>query len=145
MKSILTEENILLNQTVNTKEEAIKLTGSVLVQNGYVNENYIEKMLEREEVSTTYMGNGVAIPHGTEEGKKEVQASGISIIQVPNGVEFGSGEPARILFGIAGKNDEHLELLSKIAILCSDEENVARLVAAETKEELMALFEEEVN
>ncbi|PLR65924.1 MULTISPECIES: PTS sugar transporter subunit IIA [Bacillaceae] len=143
MKKILDETNILLNQTIGSKEEAIRLTGNLLVENGYVNEDYVEKMLEREELSTTYMGNGVAIPHGTEDAKKEVNHSGISVVQVPGGVDFGTGEDAKILFGIAGKDGEHLELLSKIAILCSEEDNVKKLLEVTSKQELIALFEEE--
>ncbi|MCM3598814.1 PTS sugar transporter subunit IIA [Metabacillus idriensis] len=142
MKKILDEANILLNQTIGSKEEAIRLTGKLLVENGYVNEDYIEKMLHREELSTTYMGNGVAIPHGTEDAKKEVNYSGISIVQVPEGVDFGTGEDAKILFGIAGKDGEHLELLSQIAILCSEEENVHKMLEVTSKQELIALFEE---
>jgi PTS system mannitol-specific IIA component len=142
MKKILEEANILLNQTIESKEEAIRAAGQLLVDNGYVNADYVEKMLQREEISTTYMGNGVAIPHGTEDAKKEVNFSGISIIQVPSGVDFGTGEDAKILFGIAGKDGEHLELLSQIAILCSEEENVQKLLEVTSKQELIALFEE---
>lgn len=142
MKQILTAENIVLNAKVDNQEEAIKLAGKVLVENGYVNEHYISKMLEREQITSTYMGNHIAIPHGTEEGKKDILSSGISIIQIPEGVEYGEGNIVKVVFGIAGKDNEHLELLSKIAILCSEEENVNRIINAATKEELINLFNE---
>ncbi|GGE29661.1 mannitol-specific phosphotransferase enzyme IIA component [Pullulanibacillus camelliae] len=138
---VLSAENILLNQSVGDKESAIRLTGQILVDRGYVDASYIEKMLEREELTSTYMGNFVAIPHGTEDAKQAVKESGISIVQVPEGVDFGGGNIVKLLFGIAGKNNEHLEILSNIAIVCSEEENVTKIVHATTKEEILALFE----
>ncbi|WP_343119298.1 PTS sugar transporter subunit IIA, partial [Clostridioides difficile] len=97
-----------------SKEEAITLAGRKLVENGYVKEEYIPAMLEREKVMTTYMGMGVAIPHGVNEAKKEILSSGIVILQFPNGIDF-DGEKAYLLIGIAGVGDEHLEILSNIA------------------------------
>ncbi|MBU8879294.1 PTS sugar transporter subunit IIA [Bacillus sp. FJAT-29790] len=141
-KSILAKENILLNAAVASKEEAIKLTGSILVEKGYVDSNYIEKMLEREQLTSTYMGNFVAIPHGTEESKSFVKESGISFIQVPQGVDFGAGNIVKLLIGIAGKDNEHLDILSKIAIVCSEEENIEKLVSAKSADEILAIFEE---
>ncbi|MCM3741967.1 PTS sugar transporter subunit IIA [Oceanobacillus luteolus] len=143
MSLILNKENILLNKSLNTKEEAIKLTGSVLVERGYVEPSYIEKMLEREELTSTYMGNFVAIPHGTEDSKQFVKESGISIIQVPEGVDFGGGNIVKLLIGIAGKNDEHLNILSNIAIVCSEEENIEKLISAKSPEEILEIFEGE--
>lgn len=140
-QSVLKKENIRLNALLNTKEEAIRQTGSILVEQGYVEFGYIEKMLEREELTSTYMGNFIAIPHGTEDGKNLVKDSGISIIQVPNGVDFGGGNIVKLLIGIAGKNNEHLDILSNIAIVCSEEENVESLVQAATAEEIIAIFE----
>ncbi|ETA81580.1 PTS sugar transporter subunit IIA [Youngiibacter fragilis] len=139
MSGILREEGILLNQEIATKDQAIRMAGELLVKNGYVKEEYIEEMLKREEISTTYIGNDIAIPHGTENAKNEVLESGISIIQVPNGVDF-NGEKARVIFGIAGKDNTHLEILSNIAILCSDMENVEKIVAAKSKDEILALL-----
>lgn len=140
-KDILAKENILLNATAGSKEEAIKLTGSILVEKGYVDASYIEKMLEREELTSTYMGNFIAIPHGTEDSKQFVKESGISFVQVPEGVDFGGGNVVKILIGIAGKNNEHLDILSKIAIVCSEEENVAKLVEAKSADEVLTIFE----
>jgi PTS system mannitol-specific IIA component len=139
--SILTKDNIRLNETVGTKEEAIRLTGSILVDKGYVDAGYIEKMLEREELTSTYMGNFLAIPHGTEDSKQFVKESGISFIQVPQGVDFGNGNIVKLLIGIAGKNNEHLDILSNIAIVCSEEENIEKLVNATTAEEILSIFE----
>lgn len=140
MKDILVKESILLNQEIGSKEEAIRMAGELLVRNGYVKANYIEEMLKREDLSTTYIGNDIAIPHGTESAKDEVLTSGISVIQVPNGVDF-NGEKARVIFGIAGKDNTHIDILSNIAIICSEMENVEKIVAATSKEEIISMFE----
>ena len=140
--SILNEANIVLNKKLENKTEAIKATGQILVDNGYVKQEYIEQMLKREELSSTYMGNFIAIPHGTEEAKEAVIESGLSVIQVPEGVDFGGGNIVKILIGIAGKGNEHLDILSQIAIVCSEEENVEKLVQAKSKEEILQLLSE---
>lgn len=142
MLQVLAKENIKLNQTVKSKEEAIRLAGQTLIENGYVTDDYIDKMFEREETSSTFMGNFIAIPHGTEDAKGEVLHSGISIIHIPDGVEYGEGNTAKVVFGIAGKNNEHLDILSNIAIICSEEENIERLINAKSEEELIAIFNE---
>lgn len=139
--AILSAENIVLNQVFTTKEEAIRFTGQILVERGYVEPVYVEKMLEREEMTSTFMGNFVAIPHGTDDAKREVKESGIAIIQVPGGVDFGDGNIVKLLFGIAGKGDEHLDILSSIAIVVSEEENVEKIVQSSSKEEVLAFFE----
>lgn len=138
---ILAEENILLSQQLATKEEAIRLAGQVLVDKGYVEAGYIEKMLEREEMTSTFMGNFVAIPHGTDDAKKEVKESGITIIQVPDGVDFGDGNIVKLIFGIAGKGNDHLDILSNIAITVSEVENVEKIVNATSPKDVLSFFE----
>ncbi|MBO1264187.1 PTS sugar transporter subunit IIA [Proteiniclasticum sp. SCR006] len=139
MSTILKVENIRLNEKFDSKYDAIKMAGELLVAGGYVNAHYIEEMVKREDLSTTYIGNDIAIPHGTESAKNDVLDSGISVIQVPEGVDF-NGDKARVVFGIAGKNNTHLEILANIAVFCSDMDNVEKLVKAETKEEIMDLL-----
>ncbi|WP_088036182.1 PTS mannitol transporter subunit IICBA [Evansella clarkii] len=136
---LLLEENIFMGKEFSTKEEAIRFAGEVLVKGGYVKDSYVEAMIEREEITSTYMGNNVAIPHGTEEAKKAVIKSGFTVIQVPNGVDF-NGEQAKLIFGIAGKDGTHLEILSGIAIICSEQENVDQMVKAKTVKELMDII-----
>ena len=142
MSEILTPETIELKASLGSQEEAIRLAGTLLVENGHVEERYIDSMFEREKSVSTYMGNAVAIPHGTGDSKEWITTSGLSVITVPEGVEYGDGNVARLVIGIAGKGDEHLEILSRIATVCEDEENVDQIVRAETKEELLAFFEE---
>ncbi|WP_060678200.1 PTS sugar transporter subunit IIA [Virgibacillus halodenitrificans] len=141
-KEILSKENIKLNAQFQNKEEAIRYTGDILVTNGYVQPNYVDKMLEREEVTSTFMGNFVAIPHGTEDSKGEVIETGISVVIAPEGVDFGDGNTVKILVGIAGKGDEHLEVLSKIAIVLSEEDNIESLVKSKSKDEIIRIFDE---
>jgi PTS system mannitol-specific IIA component len=139
--AILDQDHVILGAKIETKEAAIRLAGQVLVDKGFVEEEYIEMMMEREALTTTYMGNFIAIPHGTDDAKSMVKQSGISVIQLPDGVDFGSGNLVKLVIGIAGKNNEHLELLSKIAIVCSDEKNVQKLINSSTKQELLSIFE----
>jgi PTS system mannitol-specific IIA component len=141
-KGILVREGIVLNVGSESKDKAIERVGQLLIDGGYVKENYIEGMKAREEEVTTYMGNGVAIPHGMNEYKKEILETGIVIAQYPNGVDFGEGNTAYIVIGIAGKGDEHMEILSKIALTIQYEENVERLRNAKTPEEIMEIIEE---
>ena len=104
-----------------SKEEAIRAAGRLLVEQGCVDESYIDAMIEREKLVTTYMGMGIAIPHGTTEQKARVKKSGIVMLQYPEGVDFGE-EKAQLVFGIAGVGDEHLDLLSNICTALEDEE-----------------------
>ncbi|KAB7668827.1 PTS sugar transporter subunit IIA [Bacillus sp. B1-b2] len=140
--SILKKENIVLNSEISNKEEVIKKAGQILASQGYVSEDYIPAMLQREEISSTYMGNFLAIPHGTDEAKTAVLNSGLSVVQVPNGIDFGDGNIVKLVIGIAGKDGEHLELLSQIAIVCSEIENVEKLVAAKSEEEIIQILSE---
>ncbi|MCO7174995.1 PTS mannitol transporter subunit IICBA [Sporolactobacillus kofuensis] len=134
--TILRKENVFIKQSFKTKEEVIRFAGQKLVEGGYVKPSYVEGMIARDQLMSTYMGNGIAIPHGTEDVKKEVLASGIVIVQIPDSVDF-DGNKVRLVFAIAGKNNGHLEILSKIAIACSDVINVGEMVRAQSIDELL--------
>lgn len=141
MKTIFDERNIRLQAAFSNKEEAIRAAGQILVDNAYVDADYIDDMLAREKAVSTYIGNSVAIPHGLSESKNRIENSGISFVQVPQGVEFEGGV-ARLIIGIAGKNNEHLEILGKIAMVCTEEDNIEKLVQAQTKQEILSIFKE---
>ncbi len=142
----LEKDMILLNKEFATKEEAIRESGRLLVEAGCVDDAYVDAMIDRNNLVSTYMGNFIAIPHGTDEAKKYVKKSGISIIQVPQGVDFSTDSDeeklAMVVFGIAGVDNEHLDILQKIAIFCSDVDNVVKLVSASSVEEIISLLEE---
>ena len=114
-------EGIKLGLPSVSKEEAIQAAGELLKELGCVGDAYISAMQEREKLVSTYMGLGVAIPHGTSQAKGEVKKSGIVFLQYPDGVDFGD-EKAQLVFGIAGVGDEHLDLLSNISNALEDEE-----------------------
>ncbi len=118
-KQVIIEEGIKLGQKPVTKEEAIQSAGELLVKLGYVDESYVDAMQEREKLVSTYMGMGVAIPHGTTQAKGTVKKTGIVFLQYPEGVDFGA-EKAQLVFGIAGIGDEHLDLLGKLCTLLED-------------------------
>ena len=135
----LSNDDIVLGCTTSDKESAIRACGRMLVDRGCVDEGYIDAMVERDREVSVFIGNGVAIPHGTNEAKRFVKKTGVVVLQYPDGVDF-DGEKAYVLFGIAGKGDEHLEILSQIALLFSDDDEVAKLKAAQTPEELLSLL-----
>src|SRR5699024_3005358 len=112
-----------------------------LVSTGAVTEDYIQAMKDREQVVTTFMGNGLAILNGTDEAKTRVLNSGLTLIQIPEGADW-DGEEGKVVVGIAGKDGEHLDFLSKIAITFSEEENVERIINASSAEEIKQVFEE---
>ncbi|MFO3687993.1 PTS sugar transporter subunit IIA [Staphylococcus felis] len=141
MENLLRDENVLLNTSISSKQEAIEQVGALLVKSGAVTEKYIQAMKDREQIVSTYMGNALAIPHGTDEAKNEVLTSALSLLQIPEGLEW-DGEEVKIVIGIAGKDGEHLELLSKIAMTFSEEENVDKIVRANDAQTIRRLFEE---
>ena len=108
---------------------------------GAVDPSYVESMLERESSVSTYMGNLLAIPHGTNEAKDLIRRSAMSLLRYEEPIDWG-GESARFVVGIAGLENEHLEILSKIAIVFSDDEKVDRLLAAGSSDELVAVLSE---
>ncbi|WP_353949294.1 PTS mannitol transporter subunit IICBA [Sporolactobacillus sp. Y61] len=141
--NVLKKQNIFLNKSFSSKEEAIRFAGQALVDGGYVKPTYVDGMIDREKDMSTYMGNEIAIPHGTEATKKEVINSGIVIVQVPEGVAFGDNT-ARMIFGIAGKNNGHLAILSKIAVACADIENVRKMVKAGSADALLSIINDTI-
>ena len=140
-ETVLKRENIKMCLDTVTKEEAIKMAGELLYKSGYVGKEYINGMLAREQDVSTYMGRGIAIPHGENAVKDTVKKSGIVVLQFPNGVEFGTGK-AKLVVGIAGKGDEHLAILANIAIALDEytDEQLEELFVTKDKEALYNLF-----
>jgi len=109
-----------------TKEEAIQASGELLMAHGAVDADYVAAMQERERVQTVYMGMGVAIPHGTNDVKDSVKKTCVTLHQYPDGIEWG-GEKAYLVFGLAGANGEHLQVLANIAKALEDEDVVEKM------------------
>lgn len=137
-KQVIIAEGIKLGCSPVTKEEAIQAAGECLEALGYVDGTYVTAMQEREKLVSTYIGMGVAIPHGTTQAKGTVKKTGIVFFQYPEGVDFGA-EKAQLVFGIAGIGDEHLDLLSK---LCTLLEDPARLETLKTTDDVDWVLEQ---
>lgn len=127
--AILQPGNIRIGLPAEPKEEAIRRAGELLVAGGYARPEYVDAMLRREELATTCLGMGLAIPHGTSDAKERVLRSGIVILQYPDGVDFDC-EKAHLIVGIAGVGDEHLEILARLSASFEDEELLQRLMTA---------------
>jgi phosphocarrier protein FPr len=132
MQYRLTEETISLNANANSKEEATRMAGHLLVRGGYVSESYIDGMLAREKSMSTYIGNGVAIPHGQFDDLTLVYRTGISVLQIRDGVTWEDDEKAYLIIGIASNSDDHINILANLAEAIEDPETAKLL--AETSE-----------
>ncbi|PTW02783.1 PTS system mannitol-specific IIC component [Halanaerobium saccharolyticum] len=125
-KGILKKENIKLGLESVKRAEAIKKAGQLLVDSGYVDQDYVEAMLDREQEMSTYIGQGVAIPHGVGAAKKKIKKTGISVLQFPEGVEF-EGETAYLVIAIAGVGNEHLKILANLSEMIEENESAEKL------------------
>ncbi|MHB8128849.1 MAG: PTS sugar transporter subunit IIA [Mobilitalea sp.] len=130
---LLQKNNIFVNCKSRAKEEVIREMGQVLCNSGYVDESYIEGMLLRENTFSTNIGNGIAIPHGVEAAKKYIKKSGIAVMVFPEGTMWND-EEVKVVIGIAGVGDEHLDILANIADKLSTEEAVKNLTRSNVEE-----------
>lgn len=140
---ILMKSNIVLKRESVSMEEAIEHAGRLLFESGYVTEGYIKGMLAREEKFSTYIGNQVAIPHGENAVKDCILASGIVVVQYPEGVRFGDDKVAKLVIGIAGKGNEHIQLLANIAEAIEEEEILNNMLNSEDPAYIYNLFSSE--
>jgi PTS system mannitol-specific IIC component len=136
---VLAEESVVLDGRATTQEDAINEAGRLLVERGAVDSTYVAAMHEREKSVPTYMGNFLAIPHGTNAAKDLIKRSAVSIVRYPEGIDW-NGKQVKFVVGVAGVNNEHLSILSAIARVFSDKDQVARLDQATTVDEVLALF-----
>ncbi len=116
----LTPQNIRIGARAGSKNEAIRAAGQVLVESGFIEPGYIESMIGREGQANTYLGNGISIPHGMAKDRELIRATGISVVQLPEGVEWGPGKVAHLIVGIAAKSDEHLGVLAALTDVLDD-------------------------
>ena len=138
---VLIKESILTEQSFSSKEEATIMAGEILFKNGYVEKEYIDSMLEKLETQSfaTYIGNGVAIPHGMAEGSKFVMHTGISVIQVPEGILWNE-EMAYFIVGIAANSDDHMGVMSALSDALEDEEDAKKLWRESSAENIYNLL-----
>ena len=136
---ILTLDNIVLGGKATDRDASIEEAGQILVAAGAVDQAYVDAMHEREKSVSTFMGNGLAIPHGTNEANDSIHGSAISFIRYDEPIDWG-GKPAKFVVGIAGADGSHLGLLSKIAKIFGNKQSVAQLEQATTAEEILEIF-----
>jgi phosphotransferase system HPr (HPr) family protein len=123
----LDKRHILLNASAADKQGAIRQVGQLLVDSGNIEAGYITSMFNREKVANTYLGNGIAIPHGLPEDRELIHQTGIAVVQLPAGITWNPGETVRLVVGIAAKSDEHIDVLRRLTRVLGDQEQVARL------------------
>ncbi|MEQ4531265.1 MAG: PTS mannitol transporter subunit IICBA [Mixta sp.] len=138
----LSAENIFLGQHAASKEEAIRFAGEQLVKGGYVEPEYVDAMLEREKLTPTYLGESIAVPHGTVEAKDRVLKTGVVFCQYPQGVRFGEEEDdiARLVIGIAARNNEHIQVITSLTNALDDESVIERLANTNSVQEVLELL-----
>jgi len=134
----LESANTQVGAQAESKEQAIRMVADLLVRSGFIEPGYAESMLAREQVADTYLGKGVAIPHGLPKDREMIRRTGIAVLQVPGGVVWQPGETATIIVGIAARSDEHLDILSNLTGLLYDDAMVARLAATSDSLEIVA-------
>ena len=140
MTSVLDLDRIVLAGEARTRDDAIREVGALLVSAGSVTQAYADAMFDREATVSTYMGNYLAIPHGTNEAKDGIVHSALAIVRYDEPIDW-DGHEVRFAVGIAGKGDDHLGILSCIAIAFSDEATVEKLGAAATPQEFADLID----
>ena len=135
-------ENIFLGRKAATKEEAIRFAGEQLVKGGYVEPEYVQAMLDREKLTPTYLGESIAVPHGTVEAKDRVLKTGVVFCQYPEGVRFGEEEDdiARLVIGIAARNNEHIQVITSLTNALDDESVIERLAHTTSVDEVLELL-----
>ena len=135
--AILTEDLIILQAVAESKEDAIRKCGQLLVDAGRVEAGYVDGMLARERTMSTYLGNGVSIPHGEYDNRAQILRTGLSILQIPQGVEWEDGEKAYLVIGIAAQEDEHVNVLANLAEAVEEEEITRLLITTKEKQVIL--------
>lgn len=136
----LSQEDIHLGVAAGDKQSAIRQVAAALTEAGCVSAAYVDGMLQRELQTSTYLGNGIAIPHGTTDTRDLVLNTGIQVFQFPQGIEWGSNETAYIVIGIAARSDEHLALLCQLTHVLSDDSIAQQLAKTASADELCGLL-----
>lgn len=138
----ISESNIFLGLSAGTKEEAIRFAGEQLVKGGYVQAEYVDAMLAREQLTSTYLGESIAVPHGTIEAKDRVLKTGIVFCQYPAGIRWGDDEDdrARLVVGIAARNNEHINVITKLTTALDEDGVIERLANTISVEEVLTIL-----
>jgi phosphocarrier protein FPr len=133
----LEPRSVQLQGTVSSKIAAIREVGNLLVKNRNIEPGYIDSMLAREKVANTYLGSGVAIPHGLPKDRDLILKTGVAVLQIPEGVEWNPGETVYLVIGIAARSDEHLEVLANLTRVLGDEELIYQLSSTKSRRDII--------
>lgn len=136
----LSQQDIHLGAAAGSKQEAIRQVAAALTEAGCVSAAYVDGMLQRELQTSTYLGNGIAIPHGTTDTRDLVLNTGVQVFQFPQGIEWGEGQTAYVVIGIAARSDEHLALLRQLTHVLSDDSVAEQMAKTTSSEELRSLL-----
>ena len=139
---MLKPEYVRIHAGSVTRDEALAEAAGILEGAGAVTGDYAQAMKDREETVSTFMGNGLAIPHGTDAAKDAVLGTALSVVRYDGGVDWGDGDTATFVVGIAGQGDAHLEILQSVAVQFGDEDAVERLKQASSPEELYRMLQD---
>lgn len=139
MNTVLTTDAIRLSGSATSRDDAIAEVGAMLVSTGAVTPEYVDAMFARESSVSTYMGNLLAIPHGTNDAKGEILRSQVAVIRYDEELDWG-GNPVRFVIGIAGKGDSHMEVLGAIAMVFSEMSAVEKLLEADSSADIMEIL-----
>jgi phosphoenolpyruvate-protein phosphotransferase len=136
----LERSNILLHARVANKADAIRQAGNLLVNSQYIKPGYIDSMMSREKVANTYLGNGISIPHGLPKDRDLILRTGISVLQVPDGLTWNRGETVYLVVGIAARSDEHIGILANLTNILDDQETIRKLVTTNDPDDIVAVL-----
>jgi PTS system mannitol-specific IIA component len=137
----LTPDHVLLKRKFASKQDVIRVIGEIMVRSGEVTPRYVLGMFEKEDQYSTWITEGVALPHGTNEVKSEVLRNSVVLVQIQGGVEWGNGKTVHLAIGLAGTgNEEHLKLLAALAAVLQHRANVERLRSSDSEEEVIGML-----
>jgi phosphoenolpyruvate-protein phosphotransferase len=136
----LERSNIQLHARVANKADAIRQVGNLLVNSQYIKPGYIDSMMSREKVANTFLGNGISIPHGLPKDRDLILRTGISVLQVPDGLQWNRGETVYLVVGIAARSDEHIEVLANLTHVLDDKETVRKLARTNDPDDIIAVL-----
>ncbi|HWR09093.1 PTS sugar transporter subunit IIA [Sporomusa sp.] len=135
---------VFIKADFHSRDEIVEFLGRQLVQAGAVQPDYIAAMHKREQDIGTYITEGIAIPHGTEESRSLVNKAAIAVVKLPQGIDWIDGKKVYLAFGIAGNNDDHVALLGGLATILMDDRQKEKLMAARSEEELFTYLDENI-
>src|SRR5512146_3414493 len=133
----LERSNVQLGAKAANKTEAIRQAGSLLVNSQYMQPGYVDSMLAREKVANTFLGNGIAIPHGLPKDRELILRTGIAVLQVPDGLQWNRGETVYLVVAIAARSDEHIGILANLTNILTDEDTVRKLATTDDPDDII--------